>query len=99
MKTEIEFVDTIRDENLERQITEELNKIEDRYPWVIHAIVYLKKGKEPHHEGVCELELRMPGNPIFVKEDGEKFKFAITKTFDVMHRQLEKRKKKMYSHQ
>jgi len=98
MQVEIEFVDTIANHELERQIKAELDKIEERYTWVNHAIIYLKKGPEPHETCICEIELRMPGNPLFVKDKGEKYRFAITKAFDVMHRQLEKRKKKMYEH-
>ncbi|MEP2772469.1 MAG: HPF/RaiA family ribosome-associated protein [Fulvivirga sp.] len=98
MKTEIEFVDIARNNELEGQINKEISKLNTRYIWLTHAIVYLKLDKGIDKDHVVELEFRMPGNPIFVKEKASKFSFAITKAFNVMHRQLEKRKVQLYQH-
>ena len=98
MKTEIEFVDTVRDNQIESQINKELDKLKERYSWLIHAIVYLKLDKEVNRDHVVEIELRMPGKPIFVKEKSNKFRFAITNAFDVLQRLLEKRKQQLYDH-
>ncbi len=96
MQTEIEFVDMNRSEALETQVKEGLDKIEARYPWVTHAIAYLKPGQAAHTTAIFELELRMSGPPLFVKEEKDKFQFAIHRGFDVITRQLEKRKDKTY---
>lgn len=96
MQTEIEFVDVNRNEAIETQIKEGLDKIEQRYPWVTHAIAYLKPGQAAHSTAIFELELRMAGAPIFVKEENDKFQFAIHRAFDIITRQLEKRKDKTY---
>ncbi len=98
MQVEIEFVEMDRSETLETRIKQELNKLEARYSWLTHAIVYLKSGDRAKRTCIVELEMRMPGNPIFVREENEKFSLAINKVFDVMRRQLEKKKDKMYSH-
>lgn len=98
MQTEIEFIEINKSPALEKQIKEELNKIESKYPWVNHAIAYLKPGQAAHSTCVFELELRIPGSPIFAKDENDKFQFAITRVFDAISKQLEKRKEKMYHH-
>lgn len=98
MKRQIEFVDITASKQLTKQIDQELKKIENRYTWVTQANVFLKRSQEQEHECICEIEIHLPGNPLFVKEDGDKFSFAITKAFGVMLRQLNKRKEKSFSH-
>lgn len=98
MKIVIEFVDTVRDTELEAQINNEMDKLKNRYTWLTHATIYLKLDKGIDRDHVVEIETRMPGNPIFVKEKARKFRFAITKAFEVMSRQLEKRKELLYQH-
>lgn len=98
MKTEIEFVDIARENELEGQINREISKLNTRYIWLMHAIVYLKLDKGFGRDHVVETEIRMPGNPIFVKEKANNFRLAITKAFSVVHRQLEKRKELLYQH-
>ncbi|MDX1627346.1 MAG: ribosome-associated translation inhibitor RaiA [Fulvivirga sp.] len=96
MQTEIEYLNIVVDHQLERQIKSELAKIEERFSWVTHAIIHLKKSQHHEEHCICEIELRMPGPELFVSEAAEKFRFAITKAFDKMHRQLEKRKARLY---
>lgn len=96
MQAEIEFVAMERSKALEKQIRAELEKIEDRYNWVTNAIAYLKPGQAAQSTFIFELELRVPGTPIFVKEENDTFEFAISNVFKTINRQLEKRKQKMY---
>lgn len=96
MKTEIEYKGIKFSANLENQIGVEIKKIEEKYDWADHAIIHLIKENELNTGCVCEVIIRGKINPeIFVKEANGKFEVAIAKAFDVMSRQLKKRKEKM----
>ncbi|MEQ8241926.1 HPF/RaiA family ribosome-associated protein [Fulvivirga sp.] len=98
MKTIIEFVETARNEELETRVNEEVAKISERYDWITAAFVYFRKDNAAVGNCLCELEIRLPGNPIFIKESADNFNLAITKTIEAVKRQLEKRKEKLYHH-
>lgn len=98
MKTIIEFVETARNEDLEQRVNDEIAKIGERYDWITAAFVYFRKDNAAVGNCHCELEIRLPGNPIFIKESADNFNLAITKTIEAVKRQLEKRKEKLYHH-
>lgn len=96
MKTEIEYKGIKSGLRLEQQINAEIKKIEEKFDWVEHIIIHLKKENELKTGCVCELIVRGKiSNELFVKEANGKFEVAIAKAFDVLTRQLRKKKEKM----
>lgn len=98
MKTIIEFVETDRKVGLENKVNEEVAKLAERYEWITAVYVYLKKDNANVDKCYCEMEIRIPGNPIFIKESADNFNLAINQTMETVKRQLEKRKEKLYNH-
>lgn len=98
MKTIIEFVEISRNEDLENRVNDEIKKIADRYDWITAAFVYFRKDNAAVANCSCEMEVRLPGNPIFIKETADNFNLAVTQALETVKRQLEKRKEKLYSH-
>lgn len=98
MNSQIEFVEMARSNTIEARLNEELAKLKTRYPWITHAVAYVKSGVRANRTCIVELEVRMPGNPLFIREENEKFSITISRVFEAMRRLLEKRKAKMYSH-
>lgn len=98
MKKEIEFVEIQRSEEVENMIVEGFDKLGERYNWITTGIAYLKQGHGTPDTAIVELEIHIPGEPLFVKEENEKLPKAIHDAFNVVKRLLEKRKDQVYSH-
>lgn len=98
MKTTIEFVEIQRSEEIENLINNEFAKLRDRYQWITMGIAYLKQGNGTPDTAIVELEIHIPGEPLFAKEENEKLPRAIHDVFNVAKRLLEKRKDQVYSH-
>lgn len=96
MKRQIEYKGLQPTEHLEAQIDKEIEKLEKKFDWVNNMIIHLVRRKEL--ETGCEVEIIARGKiapEIFVKEQNGKFEVAIAKAFDVLDRQLRRRKEKV----
>ncbi len=99
MNYNIQFVQTGTVENAENLIVEKLDKLGEKYDWVINADIFFKKEKDTHGKGfICEAKLSLPGPLIFASSDEDSFEAAAAETINDLERQLRKRKDEMKAH-
>ena len=76
-------------------VTKKLNKLGDRYNWVISANVYFKLENDPTEKGkICEIEINAPRPRLFAKSNGAFFEKAAVATLDDLERLLKKQNEK-----
>ena len=70
-----------------------LEKLNEKFEFLISAQVYLKHDEKDHEAGkICNIELSLPGPRIFAKSNEREYELAVTETVNDLRRQLEKRK-------
>lgn len=86
-------------ESMNEYIKQKLQKIADKYEWLINAEVSFKMENNVYGKGnICEIELTMPGPKIFASSKDETFEAAAKETLNDIERQLKKRKAKFETH-
>ncbi|MGY8915822.1 MAG: HPF/RaiA family ribosome-associated protein [Flavobacteriales bacterium] len=91
MTINVQYVKMPTSEATTEFLTNKLNKLGDRYNWVISAQVYFKLENDPSEKGkICEIELSAPGPRIFAKSNEEHFEKAAVATLNDLERQLKK---------
>lgn len=99
MTTTIQFVKMPTSESLGDFAVEKLEKLADKYNWIIKADVFYKLENDPAGIGkICEIELSMPGPRIFASSKEENFELATKKTILELEKQLKKRKAVFMAH-
>jgi putative sigma-54 modulation protein len=99
MKTEIRYVEALKNDSLEEQLNDKLQGLERKYDWIIDAQVFFKTEKHPNEENfVCEIKLAVPGQTIFSSSNEINFNKAINSTIQQLGGQLERMKAKMIEH-
>jgi len=100
MDTNFNYVHVKASERLENLTNEKLNKLKERYEFLISAEVYFKTEKSATNEKgrVCEIQLSLPGPRLFASANEENFDIAVSKTINELKRQLQKKKEKMSTH-
>ena len=98
MTSQIQFVNMKNNDRLEISILDKLEKLEQKFEWIINARVYLKeeKFKDTIKDKLCEIDLSVPGPNIFTKSYNESYEAAIADAFMELEIQLRKHKDKMY---
>lgn len=98
MTNQIQFVNIKTDPGLEELITGKLEKIENKFAWVISARVYLKEENASNGKNkVCEIDLSVPGPNVFTKACEASFEASIAESFNELNILLRKHKSKLYS--
>lgn len=99
MEAIFQFVHLTKSERLEEFTKEKLNKLENKYDWIVRAEVFFKKqdGEEPNGF-ICNIKLSVPGPQIFAESNKDSFESAIAASVKDLDRQLEKQKAKMKTH-
>ncbi|MGB5818939.1 MAG: ribosome-associated translation inhibitor RaiA [Saonia sp.] len=93
MKVEIQYVQMATSDSLSTIVTDKLQKLSNKFPWVIKAQVFFKRENDPSEMGqICEIELSAPGPRIFARSNEDNFEKAATNTLKDLERQLRKRK-------
>ena len=70
-----------------------LDKLSDKYEFLISAQVYFKQDEKDHEAGkICNIELSLPGPRIFATSNEREYETAVNETIRDLKRQLEKRK-------
>jgi len=82
------------DQKLIEFIQKKLNKLDHYFDRVIEAEVYMKLNNTGGNNKTVEIKLAVPGNDIVVSKDAETFEKAMDLTYDVLKRQLTKKKEK-----
>ncbi len=99
MLINIQFIKTKGSEVLTQNVSKNLNKLSDKYDWLIKAEVYFKEENDPTGKSkICEIELSAPGPRIFASSTEESFELAIKKTIFELEQQLKKRKAVFVAH-
>ena len=99
MTINIQFVNLPTSDFLTESVTEKLNKLENKYDWIISAKVFYKKEKEVAGKGsVCEIDLSLPGPKLFASSTEKNFELATRNTISDLTKQLKKRKATFKQH-
>ena len=99
MTINIQFVNLDYSDSLAAHTTEKLNKMAEKYDWLINADVFFKEeGNEPEKGKICNIKLSAPGPQIFAMSDEKNYEMAVKETISDLEIQLKKRKQTYKTH-
>ncbi len=99
METIFQFVQLSKSDRLEEFTTEKLQKLENKYDFVIRAEVHFKKQEGQDPKGfICNIKLSLPGPQIFAESNENSFEAAAVESVRDLEKQLAKRKSQMKTH-
>ncbi|QAA80509.1 ribosome-associated translation inhibitor RaiA [Aequorivita sp. H23M31] len=99
MTIHIQYVKMPTSESMSEYVEKRLQKIADKYDWIIRAEVSFKMENNVYGKGnICEIELSLPGPKIFASSKDASFEAAAKETILDLERQLKKKKAKMTTH-
>ncbi|MUP45715.1 ribosome-associated translation inhibitor RaiA [Gramella sp. BOM4] len=99
MEAIFEFVNIDRSEALESFTRKKLEKLENKYDWIVRANVYFKRNEDQKPNGyICEIRLSAPGPLLFAESNESSYEAAVSKSTSDIDRQCSKRKDKMNAH-
>ncbi|MGI0106345.1 HPF/RaiA family ribosome-associated protein [Salinimicrobium sp. WS361] len=99
MKTNIQFVHADTKLSAEQLVQRKLDKLENKYDWIISADVMFREEKSTNGNGkTCAIELSLPGPKIHASSNSDSFEAAAAETVKDLEKQLQKRKAEMQSH-
>jgi len=93
MTVNFQYVNMDVSEMLSKYTKIRLDKLSDKYEFLISAQVYFKQDEKDHDAGkICNIELSLPGPRIFATSNEREYETAVNETIRDLKRQLEKRK-------
>ncbi|MFH4968025.1 HPF/RaiA family ribosome-associated protein [Gaetbulibacter sp. M240] len=93
MTVNIQYVDLDVSETLSEFTREKLEKLFNRYEFLISASVHFKQEGSDHDAGkICSIELSLPGPRIFATSNTHNYEVSVRDTINDLERQLKKRK-------
>lgn len=100
MDINFNYVHVTASERLEEFTSKRLEKLKQRYDWIVRAEVFIKKENtsSPETGMICDIKLSAPGQNIFASSSDKNFESAIVSTIEDIKRQLQKKKEKMTTH-
>tara|TARA_R100000935_G_scaffold50690_1_gene76738 strand:- start:1861 stop:2160 length:300 start_codon:yes stop_codon:yes gene_type:complete len=99
MEAIFQFVQLTKSERLEELTQKKLDKLENKYDWIIRADVFFKKQEGMDPKGfICNIKLSVPGPQVFAESNESSFEAAMAETVSDLDRQLSKRKAQMNTH-
>lgn len=99
MEAIFEFVHLTKSERLEEITQEKLDKLENKYDWIVRAEVHFKKQEGMDPNGfICNIKLSVPGPQMFAESNEDSFEAAAAKCIKDLERQLSKKKGQMSTH-
>ncbi|WP_034040577.1 ribosome hibernation-promoting factor, HPF/YfiA family [Wocania ichthyoenteri] len=99
MTVNIQYVGVDVSETLSAFTEEKLQKLFNRYDFLISAMVYFKQDEKQHDLGkICNIELSLPGPRIFATSNEHNFEVSVRETISDLERQLKKRKEVYKTH-
>lgn len=99
MTVNFQYVDVDVSETLSNFTKEKLDKLSNRYEFLISATVYFKMDGKDHDLGkICNIELSLPGPRIYATSNEQNFEVAVRETINDLERQLKKRKQVFKTH-
>ena len=99
MTINIQYVKMPTSEAMSQYVEKKLQKIAEKYEWLIRAEISFKLENNVYGKGnICEMELSLPGPKIFATSTEETFEAAAKNTIADIEKQLKKRKAKFITH-
>lgn len=99
MTISIQYVDVDISETLSNFTKEKLQKLFNRYHFLISAKVHFKQDEKQFDSGkICNIELSLPGPRIFATSNEHNFEVSVRETIKDLERQLKKRKEVYKTH-
>lgn len=100
MNINFEYHDVAASQRLEGLVTERLNKLENKYDFIINADVYFKKqnSSNPEKGKICSVRLGTPGPTLFAEVSSASFEAAVAKVATELQSQLQTQKDKLKQH-
>lgn len=99
MKANIQFVHSDPQLSVEQLVQRKLDKLENKYDFIISADVQFKVENDNTGKGqICAIRLSLPGPLLHASSNRETFEAAAVETVNDLERQLRKRKEEMKSH-
>ncbi len=99
MTINVQYVKMLTSESMTEIVSKKLNKLGNKYEWIISANVAFKLEKDPGGKrNICEIELSLPGPKIFASSKEKNFELAAKNTVSDLTKQLKKRKATFKQH-
>ena len=99
MTVNFQYVGVDVSDTLSEFTKEKLEKIFNRYDFVISAEVHFKQDeKDPVLGKICNIELSLPGLRLFATSNERNFEVSVRETISDLERQLKKRKEVFKTH-
>lgn len=99
MTVNFQYVDVDVSATLSTFTEEKLEKLFNKYEFLISAMVYFKQDEKDHNAGkICNIELSLPGPRIYATSNEHNFEVAVRETINDLDRQLRKRKQVFKTH-
>lgn len=95
MKINIQYLHMLTSETMTQYATEKLEKLGEKYDWVINANVTFESEKNGKR---CKIELSLPGPRIFAVSNQNNYELAVKATIKELETQLKKRKELILAH-
>lgn len=99
MTVNIQYVGVDVSETLSAFTKEKLEKLFNKYEFLINATVHFKQEGHDHDSGkICNIELSLPGPRIFATSSEYNYEVSVRETISDLERQLKKRKQVFKTH-
>lgn len=99
MTINIQFINLDHSDSLAEFTKERLNKMAEKYDWLISADVFFKEeGTNPEKGKICNIKLSLPGPQIFATSDEKNYEMSVKETISDLEIQLKKRKQTFMTH-
>ncbi|MFT7073131.1 ribosome hibernation-promoting factor, HPF/YfiA family [Patiriisocius sp. Uisw_017] len=100
MSINFEYKDVAASKRLEALAEEKLNKLEDKFDFIVNADVYFKleNTSSPKTGMICDIRINVPGTTLFSGGNTGAFESAIAEAVNDAKTQLRRRKDKMQAH-
>ena len=99
MTVNIQYVGVDVSETLSAFAKEKLEKLFNKYEFLISASIHFKQDEKDHNNGkICNIELSLPGPRIFAASNERNFEVSVRETIKDLDRQLKKRKEVYKTH-
>lgn len=97
MQVNFEYDHVRASERLEIMTLKRLEKMEDKFDFIIHADIIFKKENTTEHETgkICGIQLSIPGLRLYAEASHANYEASIAEVTEDLERQLSKRKEKM----
>ena len=99
MTVNFQYVGVDVSDTLSMFTKEKLEKLFNKFEFLISATVYFKQDENKHETGkICNIELSLPGPRIFATSTERNFEVSVRQTISDLGRELKKRKEVYKAH-